>query len=139
VEDWAEIHRLFHREGRPKAAIARQLEMSRNTVERLLSLPAPPRYVRPSTGSRLDPFVEHIATMLVGSPSYIETGRREAQRSEDRVGEDARTRTEAGAADEASPTMTLLARRFLGVVHWRRRVPAPDCQTEPPRGAAMRR
>ncbi len=32
-----------------------------------------------------------------------------------------------------------LARRFLGVVHWRRRVPAPDCQTEPPRGAAMRR
>jgi hypothetical protein len=42
-------------------------------------------------------------------------------------------------ADEASPTMTLLARWFLGVVHWRRRVPAPDCQTEPPRGAAMRR
>jgi hypothetical protein len=34
---------------------------------------------------------------------------------------------------------TLLARRFLGVVHWRRRIPAPDCQTEPPRGAAMRR
>ena len=32
-----------------------------------------------------------------------------------------------------------LARRFLGVVHWRRRAPAPDCQTEPPRGAAMRR
>jgi hypothetical protein len=69
----------------------------------------------------------------------IETGRREAQRSEGRVGEDDRTRTEAGAADEESPTMTPLARRFLGGVHWRRRVPAPDCQTEPPRGAAMRR
>ena len=44
-----------------------------------------------------------------------------------------------GAVDEASPAMTLLAGGFLGVVHWRRRAPAPDCQTEPPRGAAMRR
>ena len=47
MEDWAEVHRLFHREGRPKAAIARQLEMSRNTVERLLGLTEPPRYVPP--------------------------------------------------------------------------------------------
>jgi len=46
VEDWAEVHRLFHREGRPKAAIARQLEMSRNTVERLLG-----RSERPCCGS----------------------------------------------------------------------------------------
>ena len=29
--------------------------------------------------------------------------------------------------------------RSRSVVHWRRRAPAPDCQTEPPRGAAMRR
>jgi hypothetical protein len=36
-------------------------------------------------------------------------------------------------------TLTLLAARFPGVVHWGRRAPAPDCQTEPPRGAAMRR
>ncbi len=50
-----------------------------------------------------------------------------------------RTPTDAGTADEASPTMTLLARPFPGVVHCLRRVPAPDCQTEPPRGAAMRR
>lgn len=33
MEDWAEVHRLFHREGRPKAAIARQLEMSRTVHE----------------------------------------------------------------------------------------------------------
>jgi transposase len=39
VEDWAEVHRLFHREGRSKAAIARALGMSRNTVDRLLALP----------------------------------------------------------------------------------------------------
>ena len=43
MEAWAEVHRLFHREGRPKAAIARQLAMSRNTVERLLGLTEPPR------------------------------------------------------------------------------------------------
>jgi transposase len=77
VEDWAEVHRLFHREGRPKAAIARQLEMSRNTVERLLSLSEPPRYVRRSTGSRLDPFVEPIATMLGADPTVRATVIRE--------------------------------------------------------------
>ena len=43
------------------------------------------------------------------------------------------------AVDEGSPTMTTLAGGFPGVVHWPRRAPAPDCQTEPPRGAAMRR
>jgi hypothetical protein len=31
VEDWAEVHRLFHRERLSKAAIARRLGMSRNT------------------------------------------------------------------------------------------------------------
>lgn len=46
VEDWAEVHRLFHREGMAKAAIARRLGMSRNTVDRLLTLREPPRYVR---------------------------------------------------------------------------------------------
>jgi transposase len=77
VEDWAEVHRLFHREGRPKAAIARQLEMSRNTVERLLSLPEPPRYVRRPAGSQLDPFVEHIAAMLATEPTVRATVIRE--------------------------------------------------------------
>ena len=46
---------------------------------------------------------------------------------------------ETGADDEGSPTMSLPSTRLRGVVHWRRRAPAPDCQTEPPRGAAMRR
>ena len=32
VKDWAEVHRLFHREGVAKARIARMLGMSRNTV-----------------------------------------------------------------------------------------------------------
>jgi hypothetical protein len=55
VEDWAEVHRPFHREGRPKAAIARQLGMSRNTVERLLGLTEPPHYVRHGLGKRIGP------------------------------------------------------------------------------------
>jgi hypothetical protein len=48
VEDWAGIHRLFHRQAASKTAIAGRLGMSRNTVERLLSLREPPRY----TGAR---------------------------------------------------------------------------------------
>lgn len=77
MEDWAEVHRLFHREGRPKAAIARQLEMSRNTVERLLGLTEPPRYVRRPAGSQLGPFVERIAAMLATEPTVRATVIRE--------------------------------------------------------------
>lgn len=77
MEDWAEVHRLFHREGRPKAAIARQLAMSRNTVERLLGLSEPPRYVRRPMGSQLDPFTERIAAMLAADPTVRATVIRE--------------------------------------------------------------
>ena len=77
MKDWAEVHRLFHREGRPKAAIARRLEMSRNTVDRLLGLSQPPRYVRPAVGSQLDPFSERIAAMLAAEPTVPATVIRE--------------------------------------------------------------
>ena len=77
VEDWAEVHRLFHREGRSKAAIARQLEMSRNTVERLLGLSEPPRYVRRPVSSQLDPFTERIAALLADDPTVRATVIRE--------------------------------------------------------------
>ncbi len=64
MEDWAEVQRLFHREGLTKRAIARRLGMSRTTVIRLLVLREPPRYVRPPKGSLVDPFIEEIASML---------------------------------------------------------------------------
>jgi hypothetical protein len=51
VEDWAEVHRLFHREGLAKAAIARRLGMSRNTVERLLGLMGRRGMSRPRSSS----------------------------------------------------------------------------------------
>ena len=68
VHDWAEIHRLHEREGCSKTAIARRLGMSRNTVDRLLSLEQPPRYERRSTGSLLDPFKPDIAELLEADP-----------------------------------------------------------------------
>ena len=64
VHDWAEVHRLYEREGCSKTAIARRLAMSRNTVDRLLALQEPPRYERSSKGSLLDAFKPDIAEML---------------------------------------------------------------------------
>ncbi|GIU99047.1 MAG: hypothetical protein KatS3mg014_0663 [Actinomycetota bacterium] len=63
VHDWAEVHRLYHREGLSKAAIARRLD-SRPTVIRLLGLPEPPRYLRRPAASKLDPHKDRIAEML---------------------------------------------------------------------------
>jgi transposase len=68
VKDWAEVHRLFHRERWTKAAIADKLEMSRNTVDRLLALGEPPRYVRSAKGSSLDRFEDDIISMLEENP-----------------------------------------------------------------------
>jgi transposase len=64
VHDWAEVHRLYEREGCSKTAIGRRLAMSRNTVDRLLALKEPPRYERSSKGSLLDAFKPDIAEML---------------------------------------------------------------------------
>jgi transposase len=63
VHDWAEVHRLV-RAGVPKAAIARTLGMSRNTVDRLAALATPPAYHRPSKGSILDPHKDRVAELL---------------------------------------------------------------------------
>jgi transposase len=82
VEDWAEVHRLFHREGLAKAAIARRLGIGRNTVDRLLARREPPRYVRTPAGSQLDPFAERIAELLAADPTVRATVIRERIRAE---------------------------------------------------------
>jgi transposase len=64
VQDWAEVHRLFHRERWSKAKIAEKLGMSRNTVSRLLELGEPPRYDRQPASSKLDPHRGSIMGML---------------------------------------------------------------------------
>jgi transposase len=73
MQDWAEVHRLFHRERVPKARIARQLGMSRNTVDRLLELSEPPVYVRAPMPSKLDPFKDQVRAMLAADPSVPAT------------------------------------------------------------------
>lgn len=74
VHDWAEVHRLHHREGLTKAAVARRLHMSRTTVIRLLEATEPPKYRRQGHGSVLDPFRDAVAAMLdedAGVPSTV--------------------------------------------------------------------
>lgn len=73
VQDWAEVHRLHHREGVSQSAIATRLGMSRNTVARLLSLKEPPRYERRATGSKLDPFKVAVTAMLRQDPKVPAT------------------------------------------------------------------
>jgi transposase len=68
VKDWAEVHRLFHRERWTKTAIAAKLHMSRNTVDRLLALDEPPKYRRAIRGSSLDRFEADIVAMLEEHP-----------------------------------------------------------------------
>lgn len=69
VQEWAEVHRLFHREGYSKRAIAKKTGMSRNTVDRLLELVVPPRYERSAKGSLLDPFREEVLSLLDEDPA----------------------------------------------------------------------
>ncbi|MFQ5524505.1 MAG: IS21 family transposase [Acidimicrobiia bacterium] len=73
MHDWAEVHRLFHREGWTKTRIADKLGMSRNTVTRLLELSEPPRYERAATGSKLDAHKGSIARMLDVDPGVPAT------------------------------------------------------------------
>jgi len=72
VHDWADVHRL-HREGLPQAAIARRLQMSRNTVGRLLKLSEPPKYERRPQPSLLDPHKDAVAAMLAEDPTVPST------------------------------------------------------------------
>jgi transposase len=64
VHDWAEVHRLFYREGWAKTRIAERLGMSRNTVVRLLELSEPPTYRRAVRDSKLDLHRGSIVEML---------------------------------------------------------------------------
>jgi transposase len=68
VHDWAEVHRLYHREHLRKSTIATRLGMSRTTVIRLLELEEPPRYVREAPGSKLDEHKDAIAAILDHDP-----------------------------------------------------------------------
>ena len=69
VEQWAEIRRLYFVEKRSKRAIHRLTGVHRDTITRALASDVPPRYERPGTGSKLDPFREWICEQLRADPT----------------------------------------------------------------------
>lgn len=69
VDDWAEIRRLHRAEGLAVRAIARHLQISKNTVKRALAAQGPPRYVRSPLGSAVDEFEQAIRGLLAEFPS----------------------------------------------------------------------
>jgi len=77
VKDWAEVHRLHEREKKSRRQIAKELKISRMTVDRLLSLSEPPTYVRARAPSQLDPFRDAILAFLEEDPRVRATVIRE--------------------------------------------------------------
>lgn len=59
LQQWAAVTEL-HRQKVPKQQIAKQLNMSRNTVKRLLRLKEEPRYIREHYPSKMEPYMEKI-------------------------------------------------------------------------------
>ncbi|MEU8425611.1 IS21 family transposase [Micromonospora sp. NPDC048835] len=73
VEDWAEIRRLHRAEGMAIKAIARRLEVSRNTVRKALASHEPPRYQRAVKGSIVDAVEPQIRVLLAEFPDMPTT------------------------------------------------------------------
>jgi len=73
VEDWAEIRRLRKSEAMAIKAISRRLGVSRNAVRRALANDLPPRYVRRSKGSLVDPVEPAVRELLHATPTMPAT------------------------------------------------------------------
>jgi hypothetical protein len=68
VEQWAEIRRM-HRVARLSIReISKRSGLHRKTIRRALAAEVPPRYVRASAGSKLDPLKEWICEQLRADP-----------------------------------------------------------------------
>ena len=67
MEDWALIRSLAS-QGVPKAQIAKHLGISRTTVVKAVSSPAPPRYERKAAETSFSPFEARVRAMLVEFP-----------------------------------------------------------------------
>jgi transposase len=68
VQQWAEIRRLHLSEGQSIKAIARRLDLARNTVRAALRSDEPPAYRRSRGPSKLDPFKSEVLRLLDEDP-----------------------------------------------------------------------
>ena len=73
LEDWALIRRLHLSERVPKAQIARDLGVSRNTVAKAVASSSPPRYSRPAVPTSFAPFEQRVRALLEATPSMPAT------------------------------------------------------------------
>jgi len=73
LEDWALIRRLHVSEKLPKAEIARQLGISRNTVAKAIASGGPPSYSRSPVMRSFAPCEQQVRQLLRGTPSMPAT------------------------------------------------------------------
>jgi transposase len=73
LEDWALIRRLHVSEKLPKAVIARQLGISRNTVAKAIASAGPPEYSRAPASTSFEPFEVRVRGLLEVTPSMPAT------------------------------------------------------------------
>lgn len=73
MEDWALIRRLYSGEKLPKAQIARQLGVSRNTVAKAIAAVEPPTYSRRPAQTSFEPFAQQVRQLLSQTPSMPAT------------------------------------------------------------------
>ncbi len=73
VDEWAEIRRLHFAEGMGIKAIARRLDVARNTVRSAVRSTDPPRYERPRRPSAVDELEPEICKLLKEFPEMPAT------------------------------------------------------------------
>ncbi|MDI6908210.1 IS21 family transposase [Nocardioides sp.] len=73
LEDWALIRRLHVSEKLPKAQIARELGISRNTVAKAIASVDPPEYSRAPVTTSFEPFEVQVRQLLKATPSMPAT------------------------------------------------------------------
>ena len=73
LEDWALIRRLHVSEKLPKAQIARELGISRNTVAKAIASAGPPRYSRSPGPTSFTVFEPRVRELLAQTPDMPAT------------------------------------------------------------------
>ncbi|WP_026553854.1 IS21 family transposase [Arthrobacter sp. 35W] len=73
LDDWATIRHRYANERISKRELAKQLGVSRGTVDRALAAETAPRYERKPAGSSFDAFEKDVRRLLAGTPTMPAT------------------------------------------------------------------